>query len=238
MKIAVCEDNIETLGQLESILYECCVDDSNRFEIDTFLSGEELVNQLNKTKVQYQIYILDIEMKKMSGLEVASFIRASDAKGIIIFETSHNELMQEAFDVNAFHYLMKPLNSQKVKQVILRAAEAQNVQKKIFHYKIRKKISTLYLEQIEYFESFRRKIYINSTEGVSVYYGSLKDVNSQVDDSLFVQVHNSFIVNMGNIKFVDACNIELVSGLKIPITKKYNVLFNKKYRNFVMKKME
>lgn len=238
MNIAICEDNLQTIGLLEKLIYECYSGDTNKFELNTFLSGEKFISHLKEEHIQYQIYILDIEMDKINGLEVASYIRQTDSQGIIIFATSHKELMHEAFEVNAFHFLLKPFDEKKVKQVILRAIESQNVQNKTFHFKIRKKINTLYFEKIEYFESFKRKIYIHSTDGIFEYYGVLKDVINQVDETLFVQVHNSYIVNMNHIKFVDANNITLMSGLKVPITKKYNMLFNTSYHNFILKRMQ
>lgn len=237
MNIAICEDSIEMLGKLEMLVYECYNGDYHQFTCDTFLSGEEMLNSISKDHIQYQIYILDIEMKAINGLETASMIRKTDQNAAIIFVTSHSELMQKAFDVLAFHYLVKPINEEKAKQVILRAIEAQSQRKTTFHYKVRKKISTLYYEQIEYFESYKRKIYIHLTDGTDEYYGTLKDVLVQAGAGGFVQVHNSYVVNMDYIKFTDALHVILRSGAKIPITKKYYSEFNTTYRNYVLKRM-
>ncbi|MDR2022364.1 MAG: LytTR family DNA-binding domain-containing protein [Hungatella sp.] len=237
MNIAICEDSMQMLGKLEMLVYECYNGDDRQFTCDTFLSGEEMLNSISKDHTQYQIYILDIEMKAINGLETASMIRKTDQNAAIIFVTSHSELMQEAFDVLAFHYLIKPINEEKAKQVILRAIEAQSQRKTTFHYKVKKKISTLCFEQIEYFESYKRKIYIHLTDGADEYYGKLKDVLGQAGAGGFVQVHNSYVVNMDYIKFTDALHVILRSGAKIPITKKYYNEFNATYRNYVLKRM-
>ena len=59
----------------------------------------------------YALYILDVEMKKLSGLELAEHIRTEDRNAVIIFMTNHSEMMQKAFDVQAFQYLVKPIDS-------------------------------------------------------------------------------------------------------------------------------
>lgn len=237
MNIAICEDSMEMLGKLEMLVCACYNGDNSQFTCDTFLSGEEMLDTISKEHVQYQIYILDIEMREINGLETAAVVRKTDQNAAIIFVTSHSELMQEAFDVLAFHYLVKPINEEKAKQVILRAIEAQGLRKTTFHFKIRKKISTLYYEQIEYFESYKRKIYIHLTDGIEEYYGTLKEVLDQTGVGGFVQVHNSYVVNMDYIKFTDALHVILSSGIEIPITKKYYRDFNTAYRNYVLKRM-
>ena len=237
MNIAICEDSIEIVGILESIVFECFENNTDRFTCDTFLSGEELLKNIKTNQTTYQIYILDIEMGEVNGLEAAAEIRKTDHKAIIIFVTSHNELMQEAFEVTAFHFLVKPINREKTKQVILRALEAVQVKKNTFHYKVRKKINTLYFDQIEYFESYKRKIFIHTSDEVLEYYGTLKELFEQIDTTYFVQIHNSYIVNMDYIKYVDALTVMLVSGDKIAITKKFYKNFNLLYRNYVLKRM-
>lgn len=237
MNIAICEDSMEMLGKLEMLVYECYNGDDRQFTCDTFLSGEELLDSISQDHMQYQLYLLDIEMKGINGLETAAMIRRTDQNAAIIFVTSHGELMQEAFDVLAFHYLVKPVNEEKAKQVILRAIEAQSQRKTTFHYKVRKKISTLYYEQIEYFESYKRKIYIHLTAGTDEYYGTLRDVLAQAGAGGFVRVHHSYVVNMDYIKFTDALHVILRSGAEIPITKKYHSGFNAAYRNYVLKRM-
>lgn len=236
MNIAICEDSIEMLGELESLVYDCYDGDESQLTCETFLSGEELLKTLQEDHIRFQIYILDIEMKEINGLEAAAIIRKTDQNAAIIFVTSHSELMQEAFDVLAFHFLVKPIHADKARQVLLRALEAQRLRKNTFHYKVRKKINTVNYEQIEYFESYKRKIFIHLTDRVEEYYGTLKEVSSQLESGCFVQAHNSYIINMDYIKLADAEHVILMSEEKIPITKKFYKDFNAAYRNYVLKR--
>ena len=238
MNIAICDDDVQILGEIEKIIYNCYNGDTNLFLCDSFLSGEELLNHLKKEPRKYQIYILDIEMKQINGLQIASIIREEDYNAIIIFITSHKELMQEAFDIIAFHYLVKPINDEKVMQVLSRAIKLLNLKKSIFHFKIGKKLHVLHYEQIECFESNKRKIIIYTKENTYEYYEKIKELMKKLDLLLFVQVHNSFIVNMEYIKLVDGESIVLNTGKRIAITKKYYNNFNNTYRNFILMRVK
>ena len=75
--------------------------------------------------IDHDIYFLDIEMGDISGIELAKKIRSeqenSGKRSIIIFVTAFREYMEDAFDVNAFHYLVKPIKEKKFAEVFQRA---------------------------------------------------------------------------------------------------------------------
>ena len=135
MNIAICDDNPKMIGQIETLLLSFFEDDPNQFSYEAFLSGESLVDHLTKEESVFQLYLLDVEMKSLDGFEVARFIRERDQQAIIIFITSHVEWMPEAFEVNAFHYLIKPVDEVKVKQVLMKALEQFSLRKMILQFR-------------------------------------------------------------------------------------------------------
>lgn len=238
MKIAICDDDVHISSKLEELLEECFVDRSH-FESDVFLSGEDLRKRLSEDPFSFQIYILDIEMQELDGLELAEIIREKDKNAIIIFVTNHRELMQKAFEVWAFHFLTKPLNIDKTKKTILKAISSLKTRKTVFQYSKRKRIYSLFFEQIEYFESFNRKIRIHCQNNRDeIYYGNMDQVLEKVSSLQFVQVHKSYVVNMDCITTMGDDRVILSSGTEISITKKYYNSFNATYRNFVMMRMD
>jgi len=234
MNIAICDDSIEMSVQLEEIVDYCFGGNQNNYVCETYLSGEELMEVLESGKVSFQIYLLDIEMREINGLEVAALIREFDEQAVIIFVTSHSELMQEAFDVAAFHYLTKPIDEKKAKQVLIRAIKVLYVNRLIFQFNKRKKTYTLYLSQIEYLESYKRKIKIYADDKVYEYYGNIKEAMEKLDHTLFAQIHVSYAVNMEKVLAVNGDSVILKSGKQIYITKKYLYDFNEAYKSFVL----
>lgn len=120
MKIAICDDSGETRLEISRLVKK----QQERAEIDFFVSGEELLS----ADTEYDIIFLDIAMKKLSGIETAKRLRESSEKrggkkSIIVFITAFKDYMNEAFDVNAFHYLIKPVDGEKFSEVFSRAAK-------------------------------------------------------------------------------------------------------------------
>lgn len=235
MNIAICDDNPKIIGQLETLLLSFFEHDLNQFNYEAFLSGESLVDHLTKEESSFQIYLLDVEMKSLDGFEVARFIRERDQQAIIIFITSHVEWMPEAFEVNAFHYLIKPIDELKVKQVLTKAMEQLSLRKMILQFTIQKKVYTVYLGEVEYFESMKRKMIIHLKNGEEYeYYGTMKEVIDKVSTQLFTQVHHSFVVNMDYVQMKSGETIVLQSGREIAITKKFHQSFQSAYRKYVL----
>lgn len=235
MNIAICDDNPKMVGQIEKLLLSFFENDPNQFNYEAFLSGESLVEHLTNSASSFQIYLLDVEMKSLDGFDVARAIREKDQQAIIIFITSHVELMPEAFEVNAFHYLIKPVDEIKVKQVLTKALEQLTLRKMILQFTIQKKVHTVYLGEVEYFESMKRKMIIHLKSGEEYeYYGTMKEVIDKVSPQLFTQIHNSFVINMDYVQVKSGETIVMQSGREIAITKKFNQTFQRAYRNYVL----
>ncbi len=119
MTAAVCDDEKNIREHLSRLIKAqavgCCV--------DLFESGDALL----ASQTEYDIYFLDIHMPGTNGMQAAEELRgrrrAKLGPGIIIFITALREHMSEAFDVNAFHYLVKPLDEKKFAAVFKRADE-------------------------------------------------------------------------------------------------------------------
>ena len=109
MRIAVCDDDRAIREEISRLIQK----QVSEADIAEYQSGEELIN----AKGNFDIYFLDIEMGKMSGMDIARRIREreenSRQRSIIIFVTGYREYMEAAFDVNAFHYLIKPIDVEK-----------------------------------------------------------------------------------------------------------------------------
>lgn len=105
MKIAVCDDDKAAREHIVSLVKEQIQD----AEIMTFATGEEML----EVQSTFDISFLDVEMREISGMDVANHIRQEEqgnTKSIIIFVTGYEKYMNSAFDVSAFHYLLKPID--------------------------------------------------------------------------------------------------------------------------------
>lgn len=190
MRIAICEDEEFIQNSIEKNVEKCLEITGMAGKCECFVSAEEL---LEKGNMPYALYILDVEMKKLSGLELAEHIRTEDRNAVIIFMTNHSEMMQKAFDVQAFQYLVKPIDSDTAHNVIMRALRIIREKRNYIRFTNKLKDMIFYYDEVECIESRRRKIIVHTEKRDYEFYGSLSQIEEDIKGSMFVRVHNSYL---------------------------------------------
>lgn len=115
MRIAVCDDETVWMEQTKKRLEQIYV--SLDLLVDTFSSGKQLLERAKS--VSFDLVILDIEMPKMDGLQVAKSLRAMGEETEIVFLTSHVEYALKGYEVQALRYLTKPVDAEKLAKCFL-----------------------------------------------------------------------------------------------------------------------
>lgn len=204
--------------------------------VDLYDSGEALL----ATAERYDIYFLDIQMPGISGTEAAQRIRVREAtethgESIIIFITSHTDYWENAFDVRAFHYLVKPVDTGKFETVLGRAVtdciEKRARAKKHIILKSKDSVHTVLLGDILYVESQNKKLLINTVSGAIEHYGRMQDLENTLGNSFF-RCHRCYMVNMEHIEKYNATTIWLKNGSDIFLSSRKYGSFVKAYLNY------
>lgn len=225
MRIAVCDDDRPIREELIRLIQKQVSD----ADITEYRSGEELIH----AGADFDIYFLDIEMDSLSGMELARHIREQEGnsgkRSIIIFVTGYREYMEAAFDVNAFHYLVKPIDEEKFAEVFSRAwKEASVSYEQIKRYIMVKSLGTqqkLFLKNIYYIESRNKKVIIHTTNRTLEVYGKMEELENRLGSS-FYRCHRCYLVNMEKIAAYSADNIQVTNGDNL-------LLARTKYSDFV-----
>ena len=229
MKIAVCDDDKAAREHIVSLVKEQIQD----AEIMTFATGEEML----KVRSSFDISFLDVEMKEMSGMDVANHIRQEEqgnTKSIIIFVTGYEKYMNSAFDVFAFHYLLKPIDEEKFRNVFGRALKELSVAKEQTKRYILVRSSgarqKVYIKDIYYIESANKKVIIHTRAGILDSYGKMDELEQMIGSG-FYRCHRCYLVNMEKIVSYNANTIKVVNGDKL-------ILARKKYSDFIRQYMK
>jgi len=194
-------------------------------EISDFSTGEGLL----AAKADFDIIFLDIQMEGMGGIEAARILRQRNVDAVLVFITGIREYVFEAFDVSAFHYLLKPIAEQKFMEVLERAVDEagrRKVQKEqqIF-IRTKNRGYTLNLSSILYIENRGKKVEIHTTQEIIEAYGALGELETQLGGT-FYRCHRGYLVNMAHITEYKSDCITLTGGETVYLTKK-------KYGEFV-----
>ena len=229
IKIAICDDEANTRAYLSSLIqaqpYPCEIEEYA--SAGGFLAGRR----------EFDLLFLDIELKTpgsdLDGIALARKIRERDsgAQPTIIFVTGYERYVFDAFDVNAFQYLLKPVDEKKFSQVFARAVkQITSIQKntqKVHTLTLRfaNTNKTISLDSIYYIESSNHKVVLHLKDGEFTCYAKIRDLELELQDRFF-RIHKGYLVNLS---YVDG-----YSKTEVTLTNGENLLLSKyKYQDFV-----
>ena len=191
---------------------------SDDLNVKTFYNAESFLFDYEDNK-DYDILLLDIEMDKINGIELAQKIRKDNERVQIIFITGFADYMSMGFDVSALHYLMKPVSKEKLHQVLDKAINLLLKKESNIIIKADGQNTIIKLSDIVYVESFGHYISIYSIDKkeYTVKIGISKFIEEL--DNNFIVPHRSYIVNLKYVKSISKNNILLDDNKEIPMAK-------------------
>lgn len=230
MRIAICDDE----KNIRELIKGKIANQYPNANIIFYDSGEELLLSDNPIDILF----LDIQMQGKNGMETARELRKKDKKIIIIFVTAVEEYVFQAFDVGAFHYIVKPINNTKFTEVLHRAIEEWNA-KQLTNQEPEEKYLMINnggvhikvtIDNIVYAEVFNRKVVIHKLNETIEYYGKMSDLEAVAGES-FYRPHRAYLINFKYVEKYDATTIYLEKGTALMAKQKYPE-FVKKYMKY------
>lgn len=232
LSIAVCDDEIiecagmaeKIRGTLEEMKVPCF--------LRQFNSGEELL----QSEEDFDIVFLDIMMDGLDGMKTAKRIRKKASCRLLVFISASRDYVFDAYDVEAFWYLVKPVEGEKLKQVLKKALLKTEAASPDFILvnKGRQK-QKIFLRDILYFEIMGRLIDIHKTGGISDYYGKISILEEELREKGFFRCHKSYLVHLKYVKGYNRQEAVLDNGEKIPVSKRRYEEFCKALLSYMKK---
>ncbi len=217
LKIAICDDEPymaqEIADQLSRYMNEKQI---TSYCVSSFQSGCSLL----ESDCDFDVIFLDIQMERLNGMETAKMLRQRKNHSRLIFVTVLKECVFDAFEVEAFGYLVKPLDSGHFKKTMDRIIKSiQQRETKSIVVQRGTSCDVILLAQIVYCEVQGRKIYIHQINGkITDYYDKLDDLEQRMDGRFF-RCHRSYLVNIEYIRGCNAGQVMLSQGDKIPVSR-------------------
>lgn len=217
IKFAICDDEPimvhEISNQLSQYMDERKI---TPYSVASFSNGCALL----ESDCDFDIVFLDIQMDNLDGIETAKILRQQKNHSLLIFVTVLKEYVFNAFEVEAYDYLLKPLDSEHFKRTMDRAVStlAQRTDKSIVIQR-GSSCDVVPLAQIVYCEVQGRKVYVHQSDGKIIdYYDNLENFELEMD-SRFFRCHRSYLVNLDYVRGCDTGLVTLSQGDKIPISR-------------------
>lgn len=215
-RIAICDDEQNQIEYITSIVTSWSNHKGHSCEIRTFASAEAFLFEYEEDKA-YDILLLDVEMKNMNGIELAKRIRKDNNRAEIIFITSHFEFVGEGYEVDALHYLIKPISVEKLTQVLTKAAEKLSVEPPSVVISCEGETVKLYESDILYVESFLHYIVIHTKDKEYKIKENMSVFEKRVSDD-FYRIHRSYLVSLKHITRISRTSVN-IGNTELPLSR-------------------
>lgn len=217
IKFAICDDEPSMVQELAGHLARCLEERRvTAYSVSSFSSGHALL----ESGGGFDVIFLDIQMEQPDGMETARLLRQQGERSLLVFVTVLKELVFDAFQVEAYDYLLKPLDSTcfgRTMDRVLRTLEQRTAKSLVIQRGTSCEVVPLC--DVVYCEVLGRKVYLHRQDGtVTDYYDRLENLEHRVDGRFF-KCHRSFLVNLDYVRGCQSGQVLLPRGERIPASR-------------------
>ncbi len=252
MKAAIIEDDEVHADLLEKYLLEWSMAKNIILEINRYLDAESFLFEF-EPGLGFDVLFIDIQMQEINGMEMAKTVRKKDSIVNIIFTTGITGYMEEGYEVEAMHYLIKPVSKDKIykcmEKILNKKKETDYI---IVHSK--DEIHKIIINQINYIEArghgcvieifskengirntrFCTKLHTEPTELIEVS-ESISELETIVKAKNFTRCHRSYLCAVPNIHHISKTEITFDTGSHIPVSRRLYKDVNQAFINYFSK---
>lgn len=214
--IAIVEDEALYIRQLKDFIQRYQKEQGKQIKVTVFPDGEDIIENYQG---EFDIILMDIQMKFMDGMTAAEKIRKLDQEVIIMFITNMVQYAVKGYEVDAMDYILKPVEyfafSQKLGKAIARITRQTDT---VIMVPTTDGIQKLTVSDIFYIESRGHNALYRTTKGIFISRAVLKDLEESMKQHGFFRCGKGYLVNMKRVDGVSG-NDCIISGEKIPISR-------------------
>ena len=214
IRIAIVEDEEYYVNELNGYLEKYQKECGEEFEVTVYRDGDGITA---KYRAQFDIILMDIQMKFMDGMSAAEEIRKQDSEVVIMFITNMTQYAIRGYEVNALDYILKPVSyfafSQKLGRAIarIRKRRSRSITIPVKGGMIRLNVSDIY-----YIESVGHNLIFHSTTGNHMAAGTMKSIAEELTDASFSRGNKCYLINLEHVEGIrDKCAIVRGEALQI-----------------------
>jgi len=238
LRIAICDDIPEQLAEIAILVNEYIASNTAEAVLHQYTNSDALLSA--SKMIRYHIYILDIVMPMMSGIEIGKEIRRLDRDAQIIYASTESSFALEAFIANPINYLLKPVDKIKFFETLDLAISKVNADdERIITLKTKEGLCVLELTSIIFCEYIKHKTQYTLLSGeilttLSSKESFSKHIEPLLLDARFIQPHISFVVNMNRIESFTKGGFKMRGGVMIPISAKQYSVIRDAYMDYLL----
>ncbi len=241
LKIAICDDDVQELECSYSALLRFKEKSADTdIQIRRFQSPCDLLDCLDAQHC-FHIYLLDIIMPGVDGIELAKKIRENDSRAIIIFLTASPEFALKSYQVFAFQYLVKPVAQENLNHVMEQAVLRLDYERaQGLTVKTKEGLKSVRYHTIVFAEYSKHSVRIHLSDGTAVTTVTMREpfdtiANKLLEDERFIRPHVSYVANMNFVRGMSSKDFVMPDGSLVSISKCNYAEVKKTYISFLLK---
>lgn len=214
MRIAVCDDEELFRIEFKSVLDKVLI--NAEYDIDTFSGGSSLYEAFLKNP--FDLVFLDIEMPGIDGITLAKRLRAVPENVQIVFLTSHIEYALEGYEVNALRYLVKPVDMNKLSEVLKYIQDKKNNSRQIMIKQEGEDI-VIDISDIIYMESMDKNVRIVTSKSEYITRYNISDYEEELKNSGFLRIHRGYLISLSKVKKIVKNDVVMDGDISLPVSR-------------------
>ena len=213
-RVAIVDDSTTDAEFVKGILNSWADLRQANIQAEVFPSAEAFLFRYAEDK-EWDILLLDIEMGAMDGVTMAKRVRQDNEAVQIVFITGYSDYIAEGYEVAALHYLMKPVNREKLMMVLDRAMEKRKQEERCLNLEAYGEMVRIPFYEIRYLDVHQNYVTVHAKADYTVK-RTLGDFEKELDDR-FCRVGRAMILNLKYIQRVTKTEVRLSDGTALPL---------------------
>lgn len=229
--VAIIEDDASDYAFLKTLLDQYAQENGIGFNVTYFRNADSFLFEYQPV---YDLIFMDIMMPGTNGMDSAKKLRSIDKDTLLIFITTISRLAIEGYSVNAFDYILKPLDYPSFSLKLKRALDFLP-EKEEGLYEIRSENGKTLIRQADiiYVEVMNHNLTIHTKDGDFRTYGSLKSAAAQLSDRCFERCSSSFLINLNYVSRIDGNQLYLGQGGPVSISRSQKQRFVERFHRYL-----
>lgn len=219
IRIAFCEDEKPQSEYIVGLIKAFGKKHHKTFTIDTYTSAEQFLFS-REDEAPYDLYILDIQLGRMNGMELARQIREQDKDVRIVFLTGLKDYAIEGYEVGAVRYLLKPVQKEILYELLeTLSGEIETNERNYFLFHASGQTRRIPFSDIYYLEADGHYVNIRTSQGDNRWKASLSSIVPEFEKNNFVMTYRGLYVNLAHIERIGRAQCYLDNGETLPVSK-------------------
>lgn len=231
MRIAICDDEPVMLDYLSALVSRWGASRGKSVHTQCFPSAQALWFEWEEKRC-FDLFLLDIQMQGLDGMSFAHQIREAGDQSILIFITGTAEFAAVGYDVSALHYLLKPVDEEKLFACLDKAAARLCRAARQILMPVAGVQTRFCADNIFYAEAFAHSVCIHTKDRAEQAQASIGALEQELCGEPFVRCHRSYLVNLRHIRRIGKAELTLDSGEKLPVSRRLYAAVNEAFIQF------